>query len=192
MSIFRGDKISVEIYGESHSKKIGVNCTGFPKLKIDLEYLNKIMERRKPSKNAYSTSRKEPDEVIFTFGVNNGAIVDDYFSAEIENKNAKSGDYNNLYGKPRPSHADYTSFTSGYRASFVARSNSMENVTYADCYVNGTPFGFDGSKVKNDGDVVIYGTQLDSINLKSLEYYTGIGFSSELWEIGENGLVLKK
>ena len=137
MSIFRGEKISVEIFGESHSKKIGVNCTGFPKLKIDLEYLNKIMERRKPSKNAYSTSRKEPDEVNFTFGVNNGYIVDDYFSAEIENKNQRSGDYNNLYGKPRPSHADFTSFTKTGNLNFSGGGKFSGRMTAPLCIAGG-------------------------------------------------------
>ena len=137
MSIFRGDKISVEIFGESHSKKIGVNCTGFPKIKIDLEYLNEIMQRRKPSANAYSTSRKEPDEVNFTFGVNNGEIVDYYFTAEIENKNAKSGDYNNLYGKPRPSHADYTSFTKTGNLNFSGGGKFSGRMTAPLCIAGG-------------------------------------------------------
>ena len=108
MAIFKGKNISVEIYGESHSEKIGANCKGLPTFKFDSDKLNQFISRRKASKNAFSTSRIEDDVPIFE-NVENQTISGD-FSFNIYNKNVKSGDYNNLYGKPRPSHADYATY----------------------------------------------------------------------------------
>ncbi len=108
MAIFKGKNISVEIYGESHSEKIGAKCIGLSTFKFDSDKLNEFISRRKASKNAFSTSRIEDDVPIFE-NVENQTINGD-FSFNIYNKNVKSGDYNNLYGKPRPSHADYATY----------------------------------------------------------------------------------
>ena len=105
MSLFKGKNITVEIYGESHSEKIGVNVTGFPEFKMNYEKLFSFLERRRPSSGVFSTKRKESDVPEF-FGVKDGEISGD-FSAEIKNSDTRSVDYSNLYGKPRPSHADY-------------------------------------------------------------------------------------
>ncbi len=123
MSIFNGKNISVEIFGESHSDNIGVKVKGFPKFKIDQDKLNLFLQRRKAKSGVFSTSRIEDDLPIFE-GIINGEISGE-FSAIIENKNTKSNDYDNLIGKPRPSHADYawylkdgvTQFTGGGRFS---------------------------------------------------------------------------
>lgn len=123
MSVYNGRKINVEIFGESHSENIGVKVKGFPKLKIDQEQLANFLQRRKAKIGVYSTSRIEPDQPIFT-NVENDEINGE-FTAVIKNINTKSGDYNNLIGKPRPSHADYawylkdnvTEFTGGGRFS---------------------------------------------------------------------------
>ncbi|MBQ9782746.1 MAG: chorismate synthase [Clostridia bacterium] len=108
MAIFKGKNISVEIYGESHSEKIGAKCIGLPTFKFDSDKLQDFISRRKASKNAFSTTRIEDDVPIFE-NVENQTISGD-FLFNIYNKNVKSGDYNNLYGKPRPSHADYASY----------------------------------------------------------------------------------
>ena len=108
MAIFKGKNISVEIYGESHSEKIGAIVKGVPTFTYDADKLNDYINRRKASKNAFSTSRIEDDLPIFKNVVNQTISKD--FSFEIYNKNVKSGDYNELYAKPRPSHADYASY----------------------------------------------------------------------------------
>ncbi len=108
MAIFKGKNISVEIYGESHSEKIGAIVKGMPTFTFDNEKLCDYLSRRKASKNAFSTTRLEDDIPIFS-NVDNNTISGD-FSFIILNKNVKSSDYNDLYGKPRPSHADYVSF----------------------------------------------------------------------------------
>ena len=105
MSIFNGRKISLEIFGESHSEKIGVKAKGFPAFTVDLSRLSEFTERRKASDSVFSTARKEEDAPIF-YGADGGKINGEW-SAEIINKDVKSKDYSPLFGKPRPSHADY-------------------------------------------------------------------------------------
>lgn len=109
MSIYKGDNIKVEIFGQSHSQEIGVKCKGFPKVEIDMQKFCKVMQRRKPSNAKFSTLRKETDQVEFTSGLVNNVIEGD-FQAQIKNIDKKSQDYKDLYGKPRPSHADYCSY----------------------------------------------------------------------------------
>ncbi len=108
MSIFIGKNLNVEIIGESHSPEMKMTVKGFPKFVYDEEKLLTFLARRKASSNAYSTPRKEDDIPIFE-NVSN-RFIDGDFSVTIKNNNVKSKDYNNLYGKPRPSHADYAWF----------------------------------------------------------------------------------
>ena len=105
MSTFNGRKLRIEIYGESHAEKIGVSVSGFPVFKFDEDELSAFLARRKATDSVFSTSRKEPDIPVFT-GANGGEITGE-FTAEIFNVNKISKDYSALYGKPRPSHADY-------------------------------------------------------------------------------------
>lgn len=105
MAEFIGKKLKIEIYGESHSERIGVRASGFPEFVPDMERLTSFMERRKASSGVFSTPRREADAPEF-FGLKDGKIVGE-FSAEIVNANKKSADYSDLYARPRPSHADY-------------------------------------------------------------------------------------
>ena len=109
MSTYNGEKLNIRIYGTSHADKIGAEVEGFPKLKIDVENLEAVMKRRAPSNGVFSTKRAEPDEPIFKKGLNNG-VIDGDFEVVIYNKDVKSSDYNSLYAKPRPSHADYVRY----------------------------------------------------------------------------------
>ncbi|MBQ3235226.1 MAG: chorismate synthase [Clostridia bacterium] len=105
MSKFTGKKLNIEILGESHAPEIKMAVKGFPAFKFDSDELLKFLARRKASASAFSTPRKEDDLPLFE-GVS-GNEIDGDFSVVIKNNNVKSGDYNELYAKPRPSHADY-------------------------------------------------------------------------------------
>ena len=101
-STYRGGTLSLTIYGESHSPTIGVYVKGLPEeVKPDPEFTSRLMARRAPGNNAWSTPRKEKDEVIFEEqdGVLHGYII---------NSNTKPKDYASIMNKPRPGHADYT------------------------------------------------------------------------------------
>ena len=62
MSSDFGKKVKISIFGQSHSEAIGVVIDGLPVgEEIDLEEVQKFMERRAPGRNAWSTPRKEAD-----------------------------------------------------------------------------------------------------------------------------------
>ena len=100
-STYQGDALDIMIYGESHSEAIGVYINGLPEDVVpDSAKTAAFMARRAPGKNAWSTPRKEPDEVIFE---RNGTMLHGY----IINTNTKPKDYASIMNRPRPSHADY-------------------------------------------------------------------------------------
>lgn len=135
MSFFNGKKISVEIFGESHADKIGVNVKGFPAFKFDTKQLSDFLDRRKASAQVFSTSRQEPDVPVFS-EVFDGQINGD-FSAEIFNTNTKSADYDNLKGKPRPSHADYVWYLKNGVTDFSGGGRFSGRLTAPLCIVGG-------------------------------------------------------
>lgn len=106
MSSQIGTNIKISIFGESHGEAIGVLIDSLPAgEEIDLIALRAFMKRRQGGNNPFSTPRKEADEIKFLSGILNGRTTGAPLCAIIENKNARSSDYNaNI---PRPSHADY-------------------------------------------------------------------------------------
>ena len=106
-----GEKLRVSIFGESHGNGIGALIEGLPAGEtIDYARLMRFMERRQGGRNALSTARKEPDQPEFISGVLDGKITGFPVCIQIANTNTRSGDYNNLALRPRPSHADYTAY----------------------------------------------------------------------------------
>lgn len=105
------DHIKLDVFGESHSSKIGVEIENFPNgFQFSENKLQGFLDRRKSGNNPWSTPRKEDDKVVFESGVENGKIVSDKIVAIIENKNIKPKDYSNVLKLPRPSHADFVSY----------------------------------------------------------------------------------
>ena len=101
-STYRGSALELTIYGESHSPTIGVYIKGLPSdVAPDQEFTAKLMARRAPGNNKWSTPRSEKDEVHFEDkdGALHGYII---------NSNTKPKDYASIMNKPRPGHADYT------------------------------------------------------------------------------------
>lgn len=111
MSFVTGNKIKIEIYGHSHSDKIGVRIEGIPEgKKIDTEKLSEFMARRAPGRDEFSTPRKEADAVKFVSGVTDGVTNGEIIEGVIENTNTRSKDYGKLKDIPRPGHADFTAW----------------------------------------------------------------------------------
>ena len=104
MSEWKGKRLSVEIFGTSHGESIGVKTKGFPKFSWSEEKLEEFLKRRQGGQGFGSTNRKEADKPVFTL------FEDGSFEAVIYNQNKRSGDYDDLYGKPRPSHADFCAY----------------------------------------------------------------------------------
>ncbi len=105
MFFYLGKKIKIEVSGHSHSEKIVVKASGLSGFSFDLKTLGDFLKRRSLKDASYSSSRKESDEPIFVDGVKDGKIYGDLI-VEFKNDDVRKKDYDNLIGKPRPSHAD--------------------------------------------------------------------------------------
>ena len=111
MSSDFGKKVKILIFGQSHSEAIGVVIDGLPVgEEIDLDVVQKFMERRAPGRNAYSTPRKEADMPRVVSGLFEGKTCGAPICAIIENTNTRSKDYDKLKDLPRPGHADFTAW----------------------------------------------------------------------------------
>lgn len=104
-----GSLFRLTTFGESHGDAIGGIIDGCPAgLKIDLDFIQKELSKRKPGQSAISTPRKEEDEVQFLSGIFEGYTTGTPIGFIIKNTNIRSGDYDALKNVYRPSHADYT------------------------------------------------------------------------------------
>ncbi len=104
-----GQRFKFTTFGESHGKALGCIVDGVPAgIKIDEEFIQEEMNRRKPGQNAYATSRKEGDKVEILSGVFEGVTTGTPISMVIFNENQKSKDYTNIKDLFRPGHADFT------------------------------------------------------------------------------------
>ncbi len=111
MSSMTGEKIKISVFGQSHSKGIGVVIDGLPSgKKIDMERVQAFMSRRAPGKDRFSTQRKEGDVPEIISGLVNNTTCGAPLCAVIYNSNPHSQDYNNIIDTPRPSHADFTGY----------------------------------------------------------------------------------
>jgi len=96
-------------FGESHGKAIGCVVDGVPAgLKIDLDFIQAELSRRRPGKSNLETARKEADEVEILSGVFEGVSTGTPIAMVIFNSNQKSRDYDNVKNIFRPAHADFT------------------------------------------------------------------------------------
>lgn len=106
-----GKNLKISIFGESHGAEIGVVIDGLePGFEIDLDEVERQMDRRKPGKNRLSTARKEDDKANIVSGFFEGKTTGTPLCANIKNKDRKSADYTQIRDNFRPGHADYTGF----------------------------------------------------------------------------------
>lgn len=104
-----GHTFRITTFGESHGPAIGVVIDGCPAgLEIDLEFVQKELDRRRPGQSAIVTQRQEADRVELLAGVFEGKTTGMPLALLIRNEDAKSKDYSHIADKFRPSHADYT------------------------------------------------------------------------------------
>ncbi|MBQ1388694.1 MAG: chorismate synthase [Clostridia bacterium] len=109
-SVF-GNNIKLSIFGESHGSGIGVVIDGLPAgEKIDLDEIDRQMQRRAPGSDKTATPRKEADKPEIISGLLNSTTTGAPLCAIIRNTNTRSGDYSNLMNTPRPGHSDYAAY----------------------------------------------------------------------------------
>lgn len=106
-----GNIFCISTFGESHGKAVGCIVDGVPAgLEICEEFIQDMLNRRKPGKNKFSTPRKEGDIINILSGVFEGLSTGAPIALVIFNENQKSNDYDNIKDLFRPSHADFTYF----------------------------------------------------------------------------------
>ena len=104
-----GQLFKVTTYGESHGEAIGCIIDGCPpNLKIDLDFIQKDLDRRKPGKTRHTSQRRESDTVKVLSGVFDGKTTGTPISLIIYNEDARSKDYSDIKDLYRPGHADIT------------------------------------------------------------------------------------
>ncbi len=110
MSSSLGKLFTVTSFGESHGKLVGIVIDGCPAgLPIDEGMIQCELDRRKPGKDASSTSRNEEDRVEVLSGVFNGYTTGAPICMAVWNKDARSDNYDRTQIL-RPGHADYTAY----------------------------------------------------------------------------------
>ncbi len=120
MSSSFGKNLHLTIFGQSHSSAIGVTIDGLPAgEEIDLERLQRFLDRRAPGGRAYATARQEADRPEILCGMKDGVTCGAPLCALIRNTDTRSGDYAPFARIPRPGHADYTAWVKygGYQDS---------------------------------------------------------------------------
>ena len=104
-----GTIFKITTFGESHGEAIGGVIDGCPAgLKIDFDFIQHELDRRKPGQSHIVTQRKESDTVKFLSGIFEGHTTGVPIGFAIYNENQKSNDYEHIKDSFRPSHADYT------------------------------------------------------------------------------------
>ena len=109
MSNTFGNIFTLTSFGESHGKAIGGIIDGFPAgIRIDEDFVQNELARRRPGQSALTTGRKEADTVEFLSGIYEGVSTGCPIGFVVWNTNQHSSDYDNMKDVFRPSHADFT------------------------------------------------------------------------------------
>ncbi len=108
-SIEISEKVKIKIFGDTHSERIGILLTGFPKdFAVDFKQVDKALQRRK-STSVFTTPRKEPDKYIIVSGFKGNKTTGEVIEVYFENTNTASKDYTQFSLTPRPGQADFIS-----------------------------------------------------------------------------------
>lgn len=104
-----GKHFTIQTWGESHGKAIGVVIDGCPAgLPLCEEDIQKQLDRRKPGQSKFATPRKEADQVEILSGIFEGKTTGTPISLLVPNTSQRSHDYSEISTYYRPGHADYT------------------------------------------------------------------------------------
>lgn len=104
-----GNIFTLTTFGESHGPGVGGVVDGLPAgVKIDVEFIQHELDRRKPGQSRITTTRNESDKVELLSGVFEGISTGCPIGFVVRNNNQHSSDYDNIRNVFRPSHADFT------------------------------------------------------------------------------------
>jgi chorismate synthase len=113
-----GTLFRITTFGESHGPAVGVVVDGCPpRLPLSREEIQVELDRRRPGQSRITTQRREADEVEILSGVHDGLTLGTPIALLVRNADQRSGDYDEMRTKYRPSHADFT-----YQAKYGIRA----------------------------------------------------------------------
>ena len=119
MSSSFGQLFRLSTFGESHGLAVGVVVDGCPsRLPLDLDAIQRDLDRRRPGQSRLVTQRNEADRVEVLSGVHDGQTTGTPIAMLVRNADQNSGAYDHLKDLYRPSHADYT-----YEAKYGVRDH---------------------------------------------------------------------
>ena len=129
-----GNLFTLTSFGESHGTAVGGVVDGMPVgVEIDLDFIQKELNRRRPGQSKLTTSRKEADQVELLSGVFEGKSTGAPIGFIVKNTNQHSKDYDNMRELFRPSHADYTYFKKFGIRDHRGGGRSSARITIARC-----------------------------------------------------------
>lgn len=104
-----GKLFRITTWGESHGQGVGVVIDGCPpKIPLNAEVIQSMLDRRRPGGSPASTSRREPDRAVIMSGVFEEMTTGTPIAIMVENKDADSKAYEPYADLFRPGHGDIT------------------------------------------------------------------------------------
>ena len=104
-----GAQVRLTTFGESHGRAIGAVLDGVrPGVPIDVEEIQKELNRRRPGQSRVTTPRKEADRVEILSGVFEGKTTGTPLCMVIYNTDQRSAAYDRIKTLFRPGHAGFT------------------------------------------------------------------------------------
>jgi chorismate synthase len=102
-----GERFTVTSFGESHGGALGVVVDGCPAgVAWNEGLLLSELARRRPGQSALVSGRMEEDRPELLSGVFEGRTLGTPIAILVRNRDARSEDYKEIAGNPRPGHAD--------------------------------------------------------------------------------------
>jgi chorismate synthase len=104
-----GHLFKLTTFGESHGAAIGGVIDGCPsQLKLDFDFIETELNRRKTAQTSSASQRKESDQIEWLSGLLDGVTLGTPIAFMVRNEDCKPADYEALKDIYRPSHADFT------------------------------------------------------------------------------------
>ena len=104
-----GKILTITTFGESHGPAVGGVLDGMPAgVAIDMDKLQRFVDRRRSGQTAGSSARNEQDRVEVLSGIWQGRTLGTPIGFLVRNTDARSADYDEISRCYRPNHADYT------------------------------------------------------------------------------------
>lgn len=109
-----GNIFRLTTFGESHGAAVGGVIDGMPAgLAVNLDEVQRQLDRRRPGQSAITTGRDEKDRLEVLSGIFEGVTTGTPLAFMVRNSDSRSADYEAMRRAFRPSHADYT-YTAKY------------------------------------------------------------------------------